>query len=42
MMLDDRVIPYKPWFEKVREEWLDIYEGSEDGEEEDSKEEADL
>lgn len=37
VMVEDRVIPFKPWFEKVREEWLDIYEDSEDGEEEESK-----
>jgi len=37
MLLEDRVIPFKPWFEKVRKEWLDIYEDSEDGEEEESQ-----
>lgn len=37
MMFEDRVIPFKPWFEKVREEWLDIYNDSEDGEEEESQ-----
>jgi len=37
LMLEDRVIPFKPWFEKVRKEWLDIYEDSEDGEEEESQ-----
>jgi len=37
MMFEDRAIPFKPWFEKVRKEWLDIYEDSEDGEEEESQ-----
>ena len=37
LMLEDRVIPFKPWFEKVRKEWLDIYEDSEDVEEEESQ-----
>jgi len=37
MMVEDRVIPFKSWFEKVREEWLDIYENSEEGDEEDSE-----
>jgi len=37
MLLEDRVIPFKPWFEQVRKEWLDIYEDSEDGEEEESQ-----
>jgi hypothetical protein len=37
LMFEDRVIPFKPWFEKVRKEWLDIYDDSEDGEEEESQ-----
>jgi hypothetical protein len=37
LLVEDRVIPFKPWFEKVRKEWLDIYEDSEDGEEEESQ-----
>ena len=37
MMFEDRVIPFKPWFEKVRKEWLDIYDDSEDVEEEESQ-----
>jgi hypothetical protein len=36
MMFEDRVIPYKSWFEKVREEFLDIYDDSEEGEQEES------
>jgi hypothetical protein len=36
MMFEDKVIPYKSWFEKVREEFLDIYDDSEEGEQEES------
>jgi len=34
MTLEDRVIPYQPWFENVRKEILDILDDSEDVEEE--------
>ena len=38
MTLEDRVIPYQPWFEEVRKEILDILDDSGEGEEEDQPE----
>lgn len=38
MTLEDRVIPYQPWFEEVRKEILDILDDSGEGEEEDQTE----